>query len=566
MRKYIRTWLWAVGLIASVLVSSCYDDKGNYDYKEITRLTLAQNPNDNNYVMVGDTLRLHPQITYSRQGTPMRLSYSWKMWNQEIGTDSTLEFVVPHKGEETYQNLTFTVTDEDTGIQYQLQYTIGISTELESVGFVLLARKNGTEHLYFLPSNGYSTDGTYTVNDFKIIDSVYTKQNPGEQMPTGTFKVRENFALIDDVQRQEVLLSPNDIQFIDGSTFQLSTQYKNLASLFYQGLPAGMKVKDAQFLRYYALISDEEGHLYSRIRSTDKFFNPTGDQFLNEPVKLEGEAEPLKDIEFVPFYWGNVEHTVLWDKYKNRILMAWDMKIDNVFDGTYTYIVGKIEPITSALSVDDEWPSIEKSGCPYPKVEDLLAHYKMVHLSAYNGTSDRMRGYFLLVKDEKGDLYQYTFEMTRGWETPKYTFEKDETGKVKITWKKLGSSDAAIMQDPITKFYTFPSVSSNNGNSTYWTMVSHGRDLYVYNRASNDPRLVKVHTFDSPIVLLEVNNYQCKFGAVALEDGTLHTFSTAGLANGSYTPLYDSPKDFSFGMPLDMFYRESPSNWGINWQ
>lgn len=76
MRKYLRYIL--VGCL--VVLASCYDDLGNYDYKDVEDPKVLGLQDSTFVAYIGDSLIVEPVITHSLQGTE-DLSYEWKISN-----------------------------------------------------------------------------------------------------------------------------------------------------------------------------------------------------------------------------------------------------------------------------------------------------------------------------------------------------------------------------------------------------------------------------------------------------------------------------------------------------
>lgn len=70
---------------------SCYDDKGNYDYKELTSIEIEEFSTI--HLTLGDTLRINPVFTYSSADTVMNLEYTWTLGGKVIGKQRNLEYV-----------------------------------------------------------------------------------------------------------------------------------------------------------------------------------------------------------------------------------------------------------------------------------------------------------------------------------------------------------------------------------------------------------------------------------------------------------------------------------------
>lgn len=554
-------------------LTGCYDDKGNYDYKDLPKVILEMGEEDNTYFTVGDIIRLHPKIDRTHMG--MDLAYTWTWQDEVIGTDSTLVYPIKEMPEETYSYLNFDVKDNQTGVTYRLQYTIMVSYKYDSSGFMLLSKKaDGTNDVSLIIPNEYGDD--YKPKNFRVVDpeGINHVVNPTNPLPADVFKMTEQFALVDQVERQEMFLTPNDIRFLYGSTFEADDEH--LTDLFWdKTLPAGFtELKDALFMKWYNMLIDQGGHVYSRMKGNYRDFQV--DYFLPDLVKAEGEDEPLTDVEIVPCYWGGLECAFLYERSKGRMLIVWDMQYDDFFgDGENdAYIVGKVQPLTSRLSTQN-WPRETKER-PYTKVEDVLANYELISAKMCHerGGSDLAREVVCLLKDDVGTPYLYTFGIERAYSAPQFSFLEDgNTREVAATWKKLDDGETArLCSDPNSIIETLIYTNDASGMKNAAILIANGKDLYVLNRAATNPAVRKLMSFDSDIAMMNADYYQSQYLGVALKDGSFAVVRMSAdiTVDGGEDALLWSTKQekepVNLGSPIHMIYRDDAGNYGLSWR
>ena len=555
-------------LMALLLVfTACYDDEGNYDYKTISKIEIEPGEEDVTSYILGETMELNPVVTIVGENQDMELAYKWTWEDVEIGNEPTLKYELkemPEKPAASY--LYFDVTDVATGVSYRYQYSISVSYKYDSADFMLLSRKNGKVDIStFVVSK--TNDETWLPEEYKINTELNSLENPDMPLATDAFMLTEHFAYVNpETVREEMILSPTGIQFLDGKLLTADTK-TTLESMFWEKrLPAGFtSVKDAQFMKYYQMLFDQDGRMYSRIRSTYTFFQ--SEYFLAEPVAMEGEDEPLSGLQTIPnFPWGAMECGYLYDSNKKRVLLVWDMQ-DDFYEN---FSVGKKEVLTSKLS-DNRWPAATEE-CPYPKIEDMLQHYEVLHIAGYKPDGwGSLCGLSILVRDAAGELYIYSVEMEREFGAPKIAFVSDyETNEVKVGWKHITGNSAALFQDPNSVIYALPTTASRTGNARYCTLVANGNNLYVCNRAVSNPELKLITSFASPIRCMDARNYQCKVLGVACDDGSFHALSLDGITDDPSKDwggvLWRTPADVNLGTPITLIYRDYPSNFDLNWQ
>ena len=111
----MRNILFVLTIFMAVVVSGCFDDKGNYDYHEINELQVTGLPGEMQmkYRNV-DTLRVTPGIeaTADDGSMPDRYSFKWKAVSQpKVGDIQTTSYVI---GEERDLNYFVELPDGNT--------------------------------------------------------------------------------------------------------------------------------------------------------------------------------------------------------------------------------------------------------------------------------------------------------------------------------------------------------------------------------------------------------------------------------------------------------------------
>ncbi|MFT0320490.1 hypothetical protein ACMSEZ_13860 [Bacteroides thetaiotaomicron] len=52
---------YIIGLVLPLLITSCYEDKGNYDYSLLNDIDIVVQPEEKSYVL-GDIVKVTPQM------------------------------------------------------------------------------------------------------------------------------------------------------------------------------------------------------------------------------------------------------------------------------------------------------------------------------------------------------------------------------------------------------------------------------------------------------------------------------------------------------------------------
>lgn len=145
----MRTNIFLLAL-AGVMLSACFDDKGNYSYSQINDVTIGQKGFDGDTVYLlrsdVDDLKISPELSY-REGQESAGGYSYE-WvavstnkhvgqRTQLGTDRNLDYKVKLKADDYH--LFFKVTDLATGIVYSRQATLKVNN-LYTRGWILTGK------------------------------------------------------------------------------------------------------------------------------------------------------------------------------------------------------------------------------------------------------------------------------------------------------------------------------------------------------------------------------------------------------------------------------------------
>lgn len=548
--KSIKILFISLGLLCSL--SACYDDKGNYDYKDMTKLDIAIA--NTYYVSFGETLRITPEITYSKENPNMNLSYSWVFAGEEISTEPVLEWVADRFTKNLFDNLLLTITDLDTGLVYVQSYIVQIKEKYEGYAFFLLSKKDGKNCVHLIKeTTDENGDVTYTP-----IENLYSSEN-GEELPATTFKLHEHYSLdkggdVSTVKNQMMFVAKDQtVEVKPGSFKKVET---TLPDMFGGALPGGLsEVSDVYFMQFLDMIKDGQGRVYTRIKSTNELFHI--DQFLPQPLKFEGEE--LSDIEFIPSHLSS-QHCLMYDKKEGRLLLIWD------FVSYDKYTLGKVDKVTSSLSADISWPD------SIPTIEKVFKNYEVLHIASYKtdfgSWADGLKTHYFSVlrNPADGKLYHYKFclEQNYGEASMKIatiTVEKKEV--LDIEFKELTGKAAEVFGNPQSKIYTLATNYLGYGHYGYLTLIAQGRTLYVYNRVaqiSDSPEAMNPRvlcTFDAEIAQMAGLNGTTYWGknlGVALKDGSFEVLLMENAQYSTWNGRSWKSKGVDLGDPIDLFY------------
>ena len=514
----MKSKIWFVCLSLLTLLSGCYEDKGNYSYKGLAKYVVDENSLSNGNRLLfaqGETLTIEPVITGAQGDTVgelPNLQYTWNLnYKKEIGHEKKLVYVC----DELLENavLVLTVHDTETGLDFSGSVYLDVHEKFGTSGFYVLSEKDGHTSLGLVSGSSMSQSEITTANvDFKSQLGVYYAEN-GEYLPDHPIRIHEHYwadGYNVSSEYSAMVITPTELVDIAGGTLQKDATG---TEMFGDTWPAGLRVSNVMYMGWSDLLEDEQGQIYTRIKSTNEL--PNSEYFYPVPVKCEGEEEALSDTHIiVSKLSGNF---VLLDDRKNkRILYATDQKID--YQGEYT--LGRIRAIRAL-----KWPD---GFVPLENYEG----YNLVHCGYYNVYNDYSGNggvgkNFLFIFEKDGEytiqsclIYQDTYNSSTLTVSGAKVLSVDKDGLHKELLAGIVTEDSYI--------YTLP-YTTQASNAGSYTFVTNGNDLYMYDREANVVK--KYLTFDAPVVAMDSEWYNSNYMAVGLANGKFYILEMKNAKN-----------------------------------
>ncbi len=167
-KKMNKLILILLSAIITVGLASCYDDKGNYSYKDLNSVEITGI--DEEYLVEQfDTIAIYPNLTMSIDSNESNFDYAWYLYSNPnkpasdtISTERNLNIPLGVMAG-TYTAI-YQVTDKKTGVYYKYSFTIKVVTSFSN-GLVVLSEVDGKGNITFLNStNKLYQDVYYTAN------------------------------------------------------------------------------------------------------------------------------------------------------------------------------------------------------------------------------------------------------------------------------------------------------------------------------------------------------------------------------------------------------------------
>ena len=130
-----------------LIITSCYEDKGNYDYREMNDIEISVETESSSYAL-GDKVISKPKLVFTLGKEPSDLSYEWTFDGHVIADTRDLEWIADTIA--STKELRLAVMDNNTGVTYFGSTYISVSSAYASNGWVVLSEKEGISTLAFL--------------------------------------------------------------------------------------------------------------------------------------------------------------------------------------------------------------------------------------------------------------------------------------------------------------------------------------------------------------------------------------------------------------------------------
>lgn len=487
---------------------SCYEDKGNYDYRAMNDIEITLPlPEGNNKFVLGDVLYIQPKLVFSQGVDSKSLLYSWTFNGTEISTEPALKWTIDMEGQ--YKDLRLAIKDEDTGVTYYGSTMISVTSVYVSDGWVVLSEKDGNTMLSYMRSTKkeIEEDGKpKNVYDCAVTKDVYTLSNGGATLGNRPVSINQHFVTQWGGQDETSWLwlvqkGGQGCVDISGSTYQTEGR---LADMFINGgYPEGFEPQQVYDLYLLSMAVGTDGRIYTRVKESYELFNTS--QFLNELV-LSYDGKPI-DGSMIVMEPGFMDQygVLLYDKNSKRYLQVCD------YDSSYPSAVysGRVNaPIVQNEEIYEAHPS-------WARVDDMTG-YKVHHVGVYAYQEDGSNtngGYRAIIeKEETGDFYIQDFRIS-----------------------SYGKSATVISQNEISELKGIIGEGAKNiyalcyyqEEGKPYLIISRDNVIYLY-KFDGDPgrRLIKLHTFTHNVTSIATGggSYE-QYAGVGTENGEFYVFN-----------------------------------------
>lgn len=320
--KYIHFFYVVVFML---FIASCYDDRGNYDYKEINEFEITGfNGSGSEFYTctIEEGLHFTPDLTFKRY-EETDLSYEWYGDDSLISTARELVFPAKElknvRNKKTRSYVKLKVTSNTSG-NIQLK---GINVDVTPVyfrGFVVLTQQDNGEHELNFLLNKWNGD---ELAEVKTERNIYALQNPGESLGKDVVRLRPHHCY-DYSYSENVLVVRDKAPYTLDLSGGYLTNYVHTANFFLDNrLPVNYEPIDEFSFFGYSYIVNKDGSVYSRKKDSDMEFQ--SGVYLNEPSTLHSPSSLPQDMKITKVFTSAPiynSYAFLYDEKYQRILCA----------------------------------------------------------------------------------------------------------------------------------------------------------------------------------------------------------------------------------------------------
>ena len=526
-------------LIAILLgLSGCYDDKGNYDYRDINEITVDISDLYFQQVL-GEKLVVEPKLSYSMgDSVGLNLAFEWKFADKVVGNERRLEWVMDTA---IQSDLVLRVKNLDNDLVSMASTRVRIvSIYTVNEGYLILSEKDGRSLLTFAQLD-YKTDenGEVVTDDrgneiieFRIVEDVYKREN-GEELGTTPLFVREHNADIFPSYGHVTVFQEGGMGSVDLDGVSMQKDILLVDAFLGHVYPEDFHPVNAEFMNQVHLIQNHDGKIYSKIKETIELFQSgyyihTPLMFENKEIRVDQMVNTIRsqEREFTLIHSvGTLEEP------ENRFLIIHDLKDD--WSGIN--VAGKV--VTLPEPKNNVWPQ------GFVPLTDL-GNNKLINVSYVDKGSSHSAGYGMLLKTEDNKyVYQY-FEIEREYSGEKFSYKKEGSEEILKHW--------SIEESPVPLedcvFWTVPSRFNS------YLFVAYGKDIYFLDILAPQNGIRHYYTCKANVVVMNGRTYQGDHLMVGLDDGSLLLLNVAGAKNlqDEEKLLWESEPDVNLGKIVDL--------------
>jgi hypothetical protein len=476
-------------MLIVVLLASCYEDKGNYNYKKLNEIEIS-GVDENSYSMhYGDVLKISPKLNFKLDQVP-NLKYKWLLdMKQLIGEEKDLNFLIPDTLA-NYSSILFCIEDVDTGYTTQRSISLNVTSQFHS-GWLVLSEREGKSRIDFFNRVAVypEEEGGDITYDFKEYYNIF-KESEGRDLGSNPILLHEHWREgNNDPGHVYVVQNGNDCVDLFGNNLKESIK----GSEEFLTVPVNYNPKDVLFAQNYSYILNDDGRIFGRRNFVKNAYN-TG-RFSDYPIGFkEGDTFTELNVDrFVrDFQYGETKFVLVYEKVNKRFLA-----ISDFIHYAELNTVGKIIDLYS--------DSYNPKDIPLHNTGDN----DLIFTGCFDSQSYSCTSLYNIYRTADGSIVDQVMDVNINQysATVDFSFSK---------LKQRAFPDGYIDENTIIDV---PDCSSGYGSTNIF--FAKGNTIYYYSRITDNVVITEYYTFDSEVVAMDDENWNNKSMCVGLANGEI---------------------------------------------
>ena len=482
----------------------CYDDKGNYEYKQINDIEISF-PDYNFEQVIGETFKLYPKFTYKYKDTAnLNLSYKWAIGERVIGENRQLVWQVDTNEQ---VEIALYVTNIDDNMVY-MGSTIVRPTSIYTWynSYLVLSEKNGKSILSFVRYDEKENASGETIYDEfdrpvlvnQVYEDIYYNENKDELGSKPLF-IQEHIAKIFPSEGHVIVFQEGGQGSVDLDGTSMKKDILLVESFSKGSYPADFHPTNAEMMTYTHLIENHDGKIYSKIKESYKLFQ--SGYYIHTPLMFENKEIRAHIINSV--LANDKPYTLLHsigttENPENRLLLVHDLQ----YSFTDVNVSGKVVALPEPTK---GWPE------NFRPLTDL-GNCQVINISQYNTGNTKKPGYTMLLKNSDGSYQYQAFELEREYSGEKLSYPKKTIA---------GKEQEMLISFPITspiplEECVFCNIASRQNE---YIFIAYGKDIYFLDRTSPENGIRHYYTCKANVVDMDGREYYGEQLFVGLDNG-----------------------------------------------
>ena len=482
----------------------CYDDKGNYEYKQVNDIEISF-PDYNFEQVIGETFKLYPKFTYKYKDTAnLNLSYKWAIGERVIGENRQLVWQVDTNEQ---VEIALYVTNIDDNMVY-MGSTIVRPTSIYTWynSYLVLSEKNGKSILSFVRYDEKEDASGETIYDEfdrpvlvnQVYEDIYYNENKDELGSKPLF-IQEHIAKIFPSEGHVIVFQEGGLGSVDLDGTSMKKDILLVESFSKGSYPADFHPTNAEMMTYTHLIENHDGKIYSKIKESYKLFQ--SGYYIHTPLMFENKEIRAHIINSV--LANDKPYTLLHsigttENPENRLLLVHDLQ----YSFTDVNVSGKVVALPEPTK---GWPE------NFRPLTDL-GNCQVINISQYNTGNTKKPGYTMFLKNSDGSYQYQAFELEREYSGEKLSYPKKTIA---------GKEQEMLISFPITspiplEECVFCNIASRQNE---YIFIAYGKDIYFLDRTSPENGIRHYYTCKANVVDMDGREHYGEQLFVGLDNG-----------------------------------------------